>query len=89
MLYLPKSAPIHLRPNFSATAKVVPEPQKKSATIESILDDAFIILSNKASGFCVGYPTSSFLHPDTLDISAHHDSGILPKSWRSLCSSSS
>jgi hypothetical protein len=29
---LPRSVAIHLRPSFSATAAVVPEPQKKSAT---------------------------------------------------------
>ena len=32
MANLPRSAAIHFRPSFSATAAVVPEPQKKSAT---------------------------------------------------------
>lgn len=34
---LPISETIHLRPSFSATAAVVPEPEKKSATIASSL----------------------------------------------------
>ena len=38
----PKSEPIHFLPNFSATAKVVPDPQKKSATRSPSLEDALI-----------------------------------------------
>jgi hypothetical protein len=33
MAYFDKSTPIQRLPSFSATANVVPEPQKKSATI--------------------------------------------------------
>ena len=47
----PISAPIHLRPSFSATASVVPDPQKKSATRSQGLEDAFITLSSNNSGF--------------------------------------
>ena len=35
----PKSHPIHFRPSFSATARVVPEPQKKSATRSPALEE--------------------------------------------------
>jgi len=48
---LDKSHPIHLLPNFSATANVVPEPQKKSATISPGLEDARMILFKRASGY--------------------------------------
>ena len=51
--YLPKSTPIHLRPNFSATAQVVPLPQKKSATKSPSLLLALIILERRFSFFCV------------------------------------
>jgi len=46
-----KSEPIHRLPSFSATANVVPEPQKKSATMSVSLEDARIILFNNLSGF--------------------------------------
>ena len=45
------AATIHLRPSFSATAAVVPEPQKKSATMSSSFDDALMMRSSRASGF--------------------------------------
>ena len=51
---LPRSVAIHLRPSFSATAAVVPLPQKKSATRSPSLLLALMIRSSSASGFCVG-----------------------------------
>jgi len=48
------SMPIHLRLGLSATATVVPQPQKGSRTKSPSFDDALIILSRRASGFCVG-----------------------------------
>lgn len=50
---LERSEPTHRRPSFSATARVVPEPQKKSATISPGLEEALIILCSSFSGFCV------------------------------------
>ena len=50
------STPIHFLFTFSAADIVVPDPQKKSATIFPSLDDAKIILFNNFSGFSVGYP---------------------------------
>jgi hypothetical protein len=50
---LPKSVAIHFRPSFSATAAVVPLPQKKSATRSPSLLLAEMIRSNNPSGFCV------------------------------------
>src|SRR5512147_338147 len=44
-----ESQPIHLRPSFSATTIVVPEPQKKSATRSPSLDEAQIIRSRDRS----------------------------------------
>ena len=71
---------MYCRPNSFAATRVVPLPQKKSAITSPSLDDAFIILSAKAFGFCVAYPTFSpwFL---IIDI-CHQSSGILP-SWLS------
>ena len=43
MANLPRSGTIHLRPSFSATAAVVPEPQKKSATRSPSLDDVLMM----------------------------------------------
>ena len=40
----PISDPIHLRPSFSATASVVPDPQKKSATRSQEFEEDSIIL---------------------------------------------
>ena len=57
---LPKSEVIHLRPSLSATDTVVPDPQKKSAIMSPLFDDASITRSNNDSGFCVGYPIFSF-----------------------------
>jgi len=47
----PKSDIIHFLPNFSATAPVVPEPAKKSATIPFSGQEVSIILFNNFSGF--------------------------------------
>jgi len=44
---------IQRRQSFSATAPVVPEPAKKSATNPLLGDEAFIILSSNCSGFWV------------------------------------
>src|SRR5215510_2165794 len=55
----PRSQPIHRRPSFSATVRVVPEPQKKSATKYPGLDDAVMIFAKISSVFCVGYPRDS------------------------------
>ena len=51
MAYLDKSQPIQRLPNFSATAKVVSEPQKKSATMSPELEEARMIRLKRASGF--------------------------------------
>ena len=50
---LPISDVIHRLPSLSATAAVVPDPPKKSATIEFSFEDEVIILSKSSSGFCV------------------------------------
>jgi hypothetical protein len=75
---LPKSVVIHFLPSFSATAAVVPEPQKKSAIKSPSLDEAFRILSNKASGFWVAYPTFSSATGFTGGISSQTLSTISP-----------
>jgi hypothetical protein len=49
----PISMAIHRRPSRSATAAVVPEPEKKSAIMDSPIDDELMILSNRDSGFWV------------------------------------
>ena len=51
MANLPQSMPIHLRPNFSATARVVPEPAKASKIKSPLFEDAEAILSSNFSGF--------------------------------------
>ena len=48
---LPRSEPIHFLSSFSATARVVPEPQKKSAIRSPSLLVALMIRSSNASGF--------------------------------------
>src|SRR6185369_2742120 len=53
------SIPIHLRFSFSAAINVVPQPQNPSRIKSPGLLLTLIILSNRASGFCVGYPTLS------------------------------
>ena len=50
MANLDKSHIIHRRPNFSATAPVVPEPQKKSATMSPGLEEARMIRFQKEYG---------------------------------------
>ena len=54
MAVLDKSEVIQRLPSFSATAAVVPEPQKKSTTREPSLEEALIMRSRRASGFWVG-----------------------------------
>ena len=71
MANFPKSQPIHFLFNFSATANVVPLPQKKSATKSFSLVEESIILSNKFSGFCVGYLRFSIAPPCIAEISVH------------------
>jgi len=51
MANLPRSLTIHFRPSFSATAAVVPDPQKKSATMSFSLEEALMMRSRRASGF--------------------------------------
>ena len=46
--------PIHLRPRFSAATQAVAHPQNGSSTTSPSLDDALMIRSSSASGFCVG-----------------------------------
>ena len=48
------SIPMNNLPNRFATTPVVPEPQNVSSTISPGYVDAWIIISNKYSGFCVG-----------------------------------
>ena len=48
-----RSQATHLRPSFSATATVVPDPAKKSPTMSSGFELKRIIRSRRASGFCV------------------------------------
>ena len=48
------SMPAHSRPNFSAATQVVAQPQNGSSTISPGLDDAKMMRSSSASGFCVG-----------------------------------
>ena len=70
---------IHRRPSFSAIAPVVPEPQKKSATIPPGGQLASMMRRMTASGFCVGYPV--FSRPVGETIVCHHTSvGSLPRS---------
>jgi len=54
-----ESTASHRRPSSSATAAVVPEPQKKSATRSPGLVVASMIRRSSASGFCVGQPVRS------------------------------
>src|SRR6266704_494105 len=55
----PKSQAIQRLPSFSATAAVVPLPQKQSRTRSPSLDEALIMRSKRASGFWVGSLTLS------------------------------
>jgi hypothetical protein len=68
-----------LRPCLEATNGVVPDPQKKSATISPGLDEARMILSSNASGFWVGYPVRSLCNRATTG-KYHQSSGTLPRS---------
>lgn len=49
-----RSIPTQARPIFSAATHAVAHPQNGSSTISPSLDDALIMRSSKASGFCVG-----------------------------------
>lgn len=55
----PRSHMIQRRFNRSATAPVVPLPQKKSATSAPSCEDDWMMRLIKASGFCVSYPVRS------------------------------
>ena len=46
--------PIATRPKRTATADVVKDPENGSNTTSPGFEDAYIIRSSKASGFCVG-----------------------------------
>ena len=48
------SMPIQRRPRFSAATQAVAQPQKGSSTTSPSLDDALMMRSTRASGFCVG-----------------------------------
>ena len=48
------SMPIQRRPRFSAATQAVAHPQKGSSTTSSSLDEALMMRSRSASGFCVG-----------------------------------
>ena len=49
-----KVNPNPLAPRFSAATQAVAHPQNGSSTISPSFDDALIMRSNNASGFCVG-----------------------------------
>src|SRR5260370_38683324 len=65
----PKSQAIHRLPSFSATAAVVPLPQKQSRTRSPSFEDALITRSRSVSGFWVGYPVFCGLAPIANGIS--------------------
>jgi hypothetical protein len=46
--------PTHRRFKRCATTTLVPQPQNASRTVSPSFDEAEMILSSKASGFCVG-----------------------------------
>ena len=46
--------PIQLRPSFCAAWTAVPQPQNGSSTTSPSFDEAAMIRSSSASGFCVG-----------------------------------
>ena len=75
MANLPRSEPIHLRPSFSATASVVPEPQKKSATMSFSLEDGFDDAFEQGFGFLGGIIKTLISHGLTIIFS------IIPNSW--------
>ena len=54
------SIPIHCRPSCSAATQAVAQPQKGARTMSSSLDEALMIRSRRARGFCVGQPVRSF-----------------------------
>jgi len=70
MANLDKSEPIQHLPSFSATAKVVSAPQKKSATMSPGLGEARIMRWSNSSGFCVSKPTRSSATGFIIDIIA-------------------
>src|SRR5438046_2150021 len=69
------SMPIHLLPSFCDDASAVPHPQNGSNTMSVGLDEVFTILSNRSSGFWVGYPTLSFVWLIRLMSSQTSESG--------------
>ena len=74
-----RSIPTHSRPRRSAATGVVAQPQNGSRTTSPGLEEARIIRSYSASGFCVGYPVRSFLGicpPPPMSV--HQSSGTLP-----------
>jgi|GEM_PF-3926363 len=48
------SMPTQRRPSFCAATVAVPQPQKGSRTTSPSLDEALMMRSSSASGFCVG-----------------------------------
>ena len=46
--------PTHCLPRFSAATQAVAQPAKGSSTQSPSLEDAFMMRSSKARGFCVG-----------------------------------
>ena len=73
------SQPVKVRASLAAPTSVVPEPQNRSATASLWLDDALIMRSSSASGFCVSYPTRSLCMRATTG-KYHQSSGTLPRS---------
>src|SRR5258708_1142492 len=69
----PKSQATHCLPSFSATAAVVPLPQKQSRMRSPSLEDALIIRSSRASGFWVAYFVSSLAceFPRQISVQKH------------------
>ena len=53
------SIPIHCRLSCSAATQAVAHPQNGSRMMSPSFDDALMIRSSRATGFCVGQPVSS------------------------------
>ncbi len=77
----PRSQAIQRRLSFSATAAVVPEPQKQSSTRSPSLEDAFRILSIRASAF-VSHSRLIRVLEDRLDVGPKSEEG--PASHRGI-----
>ena len=92
---LPRSVAIHLRPSFSATAAVVPLPQKKSATRSPSLLLAEMMRSSIASGLGE-FGLGGFFLPGFVDVleigrgerralydlALRHMPPLVPRAWR-------